>query len=261
MRRIRAASSTVKKSGATTSPPTPICVEQIIGGRTDYTPGIAESIDRLTIRGSVDVAWVSEPPNTKVPLYFGLTPNQVVAYNLAQARLAEGLDPGTGLRRARALPRQPLVQGQLLRRRTLGRRQPSPPVRRRRDRRLRPRLRAPRHLVLPAAPALGVARGAGQAPHARRRAVRRSARAPRRPRLRRRRAAGDDAVAVPGVPRRARPEPAQRRAGPRRRGTVEAGRRSSCGTPSATSSSGKPAPRPRQPPRGPRDTITRESDR
>src|SRR3546814_8126295 len=96
----------------------------------------------------------------------------------------QGLDPRPGRRSPRTPPRRPVVLGELLGRGTLRRWQPNPELRRRRDRRLRPRLRAAHHLVLPPAPALGITRRARQAAHPRRRALRPTARTARRPRLR-----------------------------------------------------------------------------
>ena len=73
-----------------------------------------------------------------------LTPNQIVAYNLAQARAC-----GTGRRRKRPSELEPylgarVVEGELLRRRAIGRRRTGPPVHRRRDRGVLTRLRASR---------------------------------------------------------------------------------------------------------------------
>ena len=45
--------------------------------------------------------------------YVQITPNQIVAYNLAEARALRG--SGTGRRRARGVRRFPMVQGDLLR--------------------------------------------------------------------------------------------------------------------------------------------------
>ena len=79
-----------------------------------------------------------------------LTPNQIVAYNLAQARAVAGLDAGGGGRAPRAVPRHAMVEGELLRRRAIGRRRAGTQVQRRRDRGVRTRLRAPGRLLLPA---------------------------------------------------------------------------------------------------------------
>ena len=67
----------------------------------------------------------------EVPLYFGLTPNQVVAYNLAQARLLKGWTQDQACEALEPHLGSSLVEGQLQRRRALRRRQPHPPVRRR----------------------------------------------------------------------------------------------------------------------------------